>query len=78
MITLHIIDIHFEPNNTFPPIWILHVALFDPIGSPLDYPLAQNDWRALAAALRLEGSTTFFSLRKSPTECVVTMWEVQR
>ena len=35
MITLHIIDIHFEPNNTFPHIWILHVALFDPIGSPL-------------------------------------------
>ena len=38
----------------------------------------QNDWRALAAALRLEGSTAFFSLRKSPTECVVTLWEVQR
>ena len=35
MITLHIIDIHFEPNNTFPHIWILHVTLFDPIGSPL-------------------------------------------
>ena len=35
MITLHIIDIHFEPNNTFPHIWILCVALFDPIGSPL-------------------------------------------
>ena len=35
MITLHIIDIHFEPNNTFPHIWILHVALFDHIGSPL-------------------------------------------
>ena len=35
MITLHIIDIHFEPNNTFPHIWILHVALFDPIGSSL-------------------------------------------
>ena len=35
MITLHIIDIHFEPNNTFPHIWILHVALLDPIGSPL-------------------------------------------
>ena len=39
MITLHIIDIHFEPNNTFPHIWILHVALFDPIGSPLEYIL---------------------------------------
>ena len=38
----------------------------------------QNDWRALAAALRLEGSTAFFALRQSPTECVVTMWEVQR
>ena len=39
MITLHIIDIHFEPNNTFPHIWILHVALFDPIASPLlQYP----------------------------------------
>ena len=46
MITLHIIDIHFEPNNTFPHIWILHVALFDPIGSPLREEWTQHDLEA--------------------------------
>ena len=27
--------VHFEPNNTFPQHLYPHVALFDPIGSPL-------------------------------------------
>jgi netrin receptor unc-5 len=46
----------------------------------LDSPqtTGQNDWRALAAGLRLERFSAFFSLRPSPTECVVTLWEVQR
>ena len=35
-----------------------------------------NDWRALAAALRLE--TGYFQGRKSPTECILTLWEVQQ
>ncbi len=48
--------------------------------SLLDSPrtTGQNDWRALAAGLRLERFSQFFSLRSSPTECVVTLWEVQR
>lgn len=35
-----------------------------------------NDWRALAAALRLE--TGYFQSRSSPTECILTLWEVQQ
>ena len=35
MIILHLFHIHFEPNNTFPQHLYPHVALFDPIGSPL-------------------------------------------
>ena len=35
-----------------------------------------NDWRALAAALRLE--TGYFHGRSSPTECILTLWEVQQ
>ncbi len=34
-----------------------------------------NDWRALAAALRLE--TGYFQARASPTDCILTLWEVQ-
>ena len=55
MITLHIIDIHFEPNNTFPHIWILHVALFDPIGSPLGRTLIVQ-WRIKEAISHATGS----------------------
>ena len=35
-----------------------------------------NDWRALAATLRLE--TGYFQGRTSPTECILTLWEVQQ
>lgn len=35
-----------------------------------------NDWRALAATLRLE--TGYFQARTSPTECILTLWEVQQ
>ena len=35
-----------------------------------------NDWRALAAALRLE--IGYFQGRSSPTECILTLWEVQQ
>ena len=35
-----------------------------------------NDWRALAAALRLE--TGYFHGRTSPTESILTLWEVQQ
>lgn len=47
----------------------------------LDLPQSKglNDWRALAAALRLERfSTSFFASRSSPTECILTLWEVQQ
>ena len=37
---------------------------------------SMNDWRALAAALRLE--TGYFHGRSSPTECILTLWEVQQ
>lgn len=47
----------------------------------LDHPQSKglNDWRALAAALRLERfSSSFFAARASPTECILTLWEVQQ
>ena len=46
----------------------------------LDCPQSKglNDWRALAAALRLERfSASFFATRPSPTDCILTLWEVQ-
>ena len=35
-----------------------------------------NDWKALAATLRLESG--YFQTRSSPTECILTLWEVQQ
>ena len=35
-----------------------------------------NDWKALAATLRLESG--YFQSRSSPTECILTLWEVQQ
>ena len=35
-----------------------------------------NDWKALAATLRLESE--YFQQRSSPTECILTLWEVQQ
>ena len=35
-----------------------------------------NDWKALAATLRLESG--YFQQRSSPTECILTLWEVQQ
>ena len=45
----------------------------------LDSPPAKglNDWRALAAGLRLERFTTYLSGQQSPTECILNLWEVQ-
>ena len=36
MILMPISKIEFLPNICSPYVWILYVALFDPIGSPLD------------------------------------------
>ena len=46
----------------------------------LDNPqtMGQNDWRALAAGLRMERFTQFFESRDSPTEGILTLWEVQK
>ena len=45
----------------------------------LDSPPAKglNDWRALAAGLRLERFTVYLSGQQSPTECILNLWEVQ-
>ena len=45
----------------------------------LDSPPAKglNDWRALAAGLRLEKFTPYLSAQQSPTECILNLWEVQ-
>ena len=75
MITLHIIDIHFEPNNTFPHIWILHVALFDPIGSPLHtiskrsyYEFIKTEVASLGLRPRMDASFLLLLLRVSIAE----------
>ena len=37
----------------------------------------KNDWRALATQLRMESYISFFEKQSSPTECVLSLWEVQ-
>ena len=46
----------------------------------LDNPhtMGQNDWRALAAGLRMERFNQFFETRGSPTDGILTLWEVQK
>eukprot|EP00095_Tigriopus_kingsejongensis_P005260 maker-scaffold498_size154992-snap-gene-0.18 protein:Tk05260 transcript:maker-scaffold498_size154992-snap-gene-0.18-mRNA-1 annotation:"netrin receptor unc5b-like" len=46
----------------------------------LDCPqeTGQNNWRALAAGLRLERYTQFFASRQSPSEAILNLWEVQK
>ena len=51
MMILHILDIHFELNNTFPQHLYPHVALFDPIGSPLGAPSIIFWWAQAQARL---------------------------
>ena len=73
MITLHIIDIHFEPNNTFPHIWILHVALFDPIGSPLLLIMKLRQKTPVAAKRRFTRPTTVAQVTGPP----LSMWSTR-
>ena len=37
----------------------------------------KNDWRALATQLKMESYISFFEKQSSPTECVLSLWEVQ-
>ena len=53
MIILHLFHIHFEPNNTFPQHLYPHVALFDPIGSPL---VSLSKWGQTVAKVKLKRS----------------------
>ena len=44
----------------------------------LDNPMAKgkNDWRALAYDLGMDNYISFFEKQSSPTECVLSLWEV--
>ena len=44
----------------------------------LDNPPAKgkNDWRALAYDLGMDNYISFFEKQSSPTECVLSLWEV--
>ena len=57
------------PNN-------LKLRLCKALDSPQSKGL--NDWRALAAGLRLERFTSYFANKPSPTECILNLWEVQQ
>ena len=37
----------------------------------------KNDWRSLATQLKMENYISFFEKQSSPTECVLSLWEVQ-
>ena len=45
----------------------------------LDTPQTQdkNNWRALASQLGMNNYISFFEKQSSPTECVLSLWEVQ-
>ena len=46
----------------------------------LDSPPAKDkaDWRRLAVQLKMENYVPFFEKQSSPTECVLSLWEVQQ
>lgn len=54
----------------------IKIQLCQMLDSPQE--TGQNNWRALAAGLRLERFSSFFSSRQSPTETILNLWEVQR
>ena len=59
MILMPIFEIKFLPNICSPYVWILYVALFDPIGSPLVDTLPQSNF----TSLRLKLSAVWSSSR---------------
>ena len=63
-----------DQNNVFRLPNGLKIRLCRALDQPPNATL--NDWRALAAALRLE--TGYFQGRSSPTESILTLWEVQQ